>query len=190
MTSLIFFAVAGLILFLAFLVIGFEGVPKSAPDSSAVTAVRHMVQLEGLSFAHFERLFDPADYSFVCSHPGLRRVAKQFLKDRKDLVVAWIGMLAGDLKKLWRFRRFLVRRGAPTSFAEEFRVFCAFAVSICLLGAMRVLIRVVGPFALPNTARRIANLVETMSYAPARVLSLIPAAGWPEVERKWGSLTL
>jgi len=185
MIGLALYTLLGLALFLCFLVLGLRGHPKGPPDLRAVDAVTHMVGLEGLSFAHFDLLLDDSDYKRLLSLPALRGTAKQFRKDRGELASLWIGLLLNDLKNLWRFRRFLVRQGAPAGLSEEAEILCKFLASAILLHLVRLFIRFSGPFVLARTARRAKRLVEIVSYAPARVLSRIPSTGWTEIEQSW-----
>jgi uncharacterized protein YjeT (DUF2065 family) len=172
-------------LFVCFLIMGIRCSPRTTPDSLVVSAVHRIVGLEGLSFAHFELLLEDSDYRMLRSLPALLGTAKQFRKDRGELAILWIGLLLKDLKNLWRFRRFLVRRGAPAGFTEEVKIGCTFVFSFFLLHALTFLIRCWGPFALPGATRQAKRMVETMCYAPARVLRRIPETGWAEIAQSW-----
>ena len=185
MIELVLCALLGGSLFLSFVVLGVGHRPKPMPDPLAVEAVAQMVGLEGLSFTHVGSFLDPSDYHLLRSQPSLRVMARQFRKERQELALSWIALLAADLKRLWRFRRFLVQCGVPTNFREETHILFSFASCIFLLQLVKLQIRCFGPFALPGTTRRAKMLVATMSYAPARVLSRVPAADWPEIEQSW-----
>jgi hypothetical protein len=184
MIAILLFVIVGLILFGSFMVIGFQGTPKAVPDSSAVTAVSQMVNL---TLVDSNRLLDDTEYLLLRSNPALVEVAEQLCKQRKELALLWISTLLSDLKALWRFRRFLIRSGAPTTFREEYGILQTFILSVCLLNLMKASIRIAGPFALPRAGRRAGRLVVQMSYAAASVLRRIPSTGWPEVERSWTS---
>lgn len=185
MINLILFAVLGLVLFGSFIVLAFQGTPKTLPDSSAVQAVTDIISLEAASFPNVKRLLDDADYQLLCSNPDLRNLAERLRKDRRQLALAWISMVQGDLLTLWRFRRFLIHRGVPSSVGEELRTLQALVLSLLLLSAIRLSIHAIGPFALPRATRRAGELVDTMSKGAALVLGRIPAAGWAEIERSW-----
>lgn len=185
MINLIVFTVLGLVLFGSFVFLAFQGSPKSLPDSSAVRAVTDIISLEGSSFSSARRLLDDTDYQLLCSNPDLRRLAERLRNERRQLALAWISMLQGDLLTLWRFRRFLIQRGVPSSVTEELRTLQMLLSSLVLLSFIRVSIRAVGPFALPRATRQAGQLVDSMSKGAALVLGRIPAAGWAEIERSW-----
>jgi hypothetical protein len=185
MINLILFTVLGLALFGSFIFIALQGSPKSLPDSSAVQAVTHMIDLEGSSFSSAKRLLDDTDYQLLCSNPDLRRLAGRLRDDRRQLALTWISLLQNDLLTLWRFRRFLIQRGVPSSVREELRTLEALVFSLLLLSFLRVSIRTIGPFALPRATRQAGQLVDSMSRGAALVLGRIPAAGWAEIERSW-----
>jgi hypothetical protein len=183
-TGLLFFAVVGIALLLGFLALSFRRAPKGVPDE-ALSAVSSMLTLEGSSFANPNRLLDDTEYQILLSNPDLRRVARQFRDERQRLAILWISMLLTDLKRLWRFRRFLIRQGVQANLGEEIEVLQAFVVSLIFLSVVRVLLRIWGPFVFARTTRRARSAVERMSYATAGVLGRIPPTGWPEVERSW-----
>lgn len=185
MINLILFTVLGLALFGSFIFIALQGSPKGLPDSSAVQAVTEIINLEASSFANARRLLDDTDYQLLCSNPDLRRLAERLRNDRRELALAWISQLQGDLLTLWRFRRFLIHRGVPSSVNEELRTLKSLVLSIALLSFLRVSIRAMGPFALPRATRQAGQLVDGMSKGAALVLGRIPATGWAEIERSW-----
>lgn len=185
MINLIFFAILGVALFGSFIFIALQGGPKNLPDSSAVQAVTEIINLEGSSFLTAKRLLDDSDYQLLCSNPDLRRLAERLRNERRQLALTWISLLQGDLVTLWRFRRFLIQRGVPSSLSEELGTLQALVLSLMLLSFIRLSIRAVGPFALPRATRQAGQLVESMSKGAALVLGRIPAAGWAEIERSW-----
>jgi len=188
MINVTLFAILGLALFGGFIFIALQGgQKKSLPDSSAVRAVTQIINLEGSSFANARRLLDDTDYQTLCSNPDLRRLAEKLRNERKQLVLMWISTLQSDLITLWRFRRFLVHRGVPSSLKEELSTLQALTLSLALLVFIRLSIRTVGPFALPRATRQAGQLVDSMSKGAAVVLGRIPAAGWAEIERSWAN---
>ena len=112
MTVLLLFMIVGIAMFAGFLAMSLRGAPKEVPDTSALSAVSEMVTLEGSTFANPNRLLDDTEYQILLSNPDLRRVARRFREERRDLAILWISSLLVDLKRLWHFRRFLIRRGA------------------------------------------------------------------------------
>lgn len=191
MISLIFFLVASAGFVAAFLLMGTAKkrptAGAGAPDGSAVSAVRHIIRPGGLSFANSKRLLDDAEYRLLLSNPGLQRVAKQLRSERQDLVLQWVSVLLCDLHSLWRFRRMLVRRGAPVRPGEELRALQTFVVCWALLIALKCSVRMAGPFAAPRLMRQAGGFVGSMSDAVASTLSRVPAAVWPEIERSWAA---
>ena len=185
MINLIFFAILGLLLFGSFIFLALQGSPKSLPDSSAVQAVSEIISLEANSFSNARRLLDDMDYQVLCSNPDLRRLAERLRNDRRQLALTWISQLQNDLLTLWRFRRFLIQRGVPSSVTEELGTLQALVLSLALLTFIRLSIRTVGPFSLPRATRQAGQLVDSMSKGAALVLGRIPAAGWAEIERSW-----
>ena len=187
MINLVFFAILGLLLFGSFIVLALQGSLKSLPDSSAVRAVTAIIDLEGTSFANAKRLLDDTDYQVLCSNPDLRRLAERLRRDRRQLALTWISLLQNDLLTLWRFRRFLIQRGSPSSLREELGTLQALVLSLVLLNFIRLSLCTVGPFALPRATRQAGLLVDNMSRGAALVLGRIPAAGWAEIERSWAN---
>ena len=185
MINLVLFTVLGFALFGSFIFIALRDSPKTLPDSSAVLAVGQIINLEGSSFANARRLLDDTDYQVLCSNPDLRRLAARLRDDRRQLALTWLSLLRNDLLTLWRFRRFLIQRGVPSSLGEELRTVRALVLSLVLLKFMRLSIRTAGPFALPRATRQAGQLVDSMSKGAALVLGRIPAAGWAEIERSW-----
>jgi hypothetical protein len=186
MINLVFFTILGLVLFGSFVVLALQGgSAKSLPDSSAVRAVTEIIDLEGSSFASAKRLLDDTDYQLLCSNPDLRRLAERLRNDRRQLALAWTSQLQNDLLRLWRFRRFLIQQGVPSSVGEELGTLQALVLSLMVLAFVRLSIRAAGPFALPRAARQAGQMVDSMSKGAALVLGRIPAAGWAEIERSW-----
>jgi hypothetical protein len=187
MNVLFFFVIGigGAALFAGFVAMSLRGAPRQAPDTSAVSAVRQMVTLEGSNFANPSRLLDDTEYQILLSNPDLRQVARRFREERRDLAILWVSSLLVDLKRLWRFRRFLIRRGAHASLGEELKILQTFVISLAFLSFVRVSIRILGPFVFARTTRRARRAVETMSYSTAGLLGHIPSARWPEIQRSW-----
>lgn len=185
MIGLLLFTIVGIALFIGFLTISLQGIPKGVPDSSALTAVSQMVTLEGVSFANPNRLLDDTEYQILRSHPDLRQIAKRFREDRQELALLWISSLLSDLKKLRRFRQFLIQQGARARFGEELDIQQAFIGSVIFLILLKVSIHTMGPFVFTRGMSRAKRAVDRMSFATAGALARIPPTGWPEIERSW-----
>ena len=187
MINLILFTTVGVVLLSGFLALSFQGSPRKVPESSVMTAVGEMVRLEGLAFTNAAGLLDDAEYRLLCDNMYLQEVAKRFRKEREELALTWISMLQTDLRTLLRFHRFLISRGAPSKFQEELEILGTYVASVVLLSMLKASIHAAGPFALCRTSRWARRLVARMSHTTAQTLGRIPAVGWPELERSWGS---
>jgi hypothetical protein len=184
--DLLLFVAVGVVLLIGFLLLGLQGPPKNA-DASALTAVSQMVSLAGTSFVQGDRLLDDAEYRALRSNPALSSVAAQLRKDRRELTLLWIATLLSDVKALWRFRRFLIQRGAPTRPGEEWIIVRSLIAAVIFLNLLKLSVFALGPFAFARMARYASTPVNTMSQAAASVLGRIPSAGWPDLERAWTS---
>lgn len=184
-TQVAAFVVMGVVLFFVFLKLAIQGPPTVAPDSTAILAVRQMVNLHGLSFAGAQRLWDPTELDMLQSTPELREVAMAFRRERQAMALQWTGLLLDDVNSLWRFRRYLVRNGVPAKLSEELQIFQTAAMAVAFLTCLRVILRLAGPFAVAGTARRARRMVEKMSYASAGVLDRLPRTGWADLEQGW-----
>jgi hypothetical protein len=185
MIQVVLLILVGIALFLVFLKIALQGPSYTAPDTSAVVAVRQMVSLDGLSFTAGLRLLDPAEFDMLRATAELREVAAAYRKERQALALVWISLLRNDVNGLWRFRRFLVRNGVPATIGEELGVLSDAARATLFLSFLRIVIMAFGPFAFSGAARNAHRMVEQMSEASARVLDRTPRHGWPEIERAW-----
>jgi hypothetical protein len=185
MTSLIFFTVVSVGFLAAVLLLGVKGRAAASPNISAVTAVGQMIRLSGHSFTNSVRLLDDSEYRILAANPRLSRVAKELLSSRKDLTLQWISVLLSDLVSLWRFRRLLVRHGARVAPQEEFKILQTFVYCWALLFALKLSVRIAGPFAAAGMVRQASGFVGKMSDAAATTLARVPSAVWPEIERDW-----
>jgi hypothetical protein len=184
MTGLLLFAIVGIVLFIGFVAISLRGAPRGIPES-ALGAFGQIVTLQGSAFPNPSRLLDDTEYQIFLSNPDLHKVATQFRKERQELALLWISLLLGDLKTLWRFRRFLIRQGVAATLREEFRTVRVFVLSLALLSAMKASIWICGPFVFARVTRRARFGVEQLSYATADLLGRVPQTGWAELERNW-----
>ena len=182
--DLVVFISAGLVLLIGFLVLGLQAPPKNA-DAAALAAVSQMVNLETTQIIRADRLLNDAEYQLLRSNPDLSSVAAQLRKDRREIALLWINVLLTDMKTLWRFRRFVIQRGAPTRASEEWAIFRSLIAALIVLNLLKLSVLTLGPFALARLAGHACRGVETMSCAAANVLGRIPAAGWSDVERAW-----
>ncbi|HWH60154.1 MAG TPA: hypothetical protein VN682_21175, partial [Terriglobales bacterium] len=97
----------------------------------------------------------------------------------------WFCMLLDDLKKLHRFRAFLVRSGLSVRFYEEVQIAYRLCSSVIFLNFLKVLVRTCGPFAMQTVVRRATVPINSMSRASAALLSRMPSSQWPEIANRW-----
>src|ERR1700722_483913 len=185
MIQILSLVLLGAILFFVFLKLAIQGPSASAPNSSAVLAVRQMVHLDGLSFAGGQRLLDAGEYQMLNATAELREVAARYRKERQGLALGWISLLLSDVHGLWRFRRFLVRSGVPATLNEEIQILSDAVQAMVFLSFLRVIIHTFGPFAFSGAARNAQGMVEKMSYTSAHVLDRLPQHGGYKIGRNW-----
>jgi hypothetical protein len=188
MIELVFACAMGAVLLVVFLILGLQGPPQADADGATLAAVGQMVTLAGNSFIQGDRLLDDADYRVLRTNPALYRVAEKLRQERRELGLLWINALLADLQALWRFRRFVLQRGAPRKFAEEWYIFRSFIAALFFLNFLKLSVFALGPFAFTRIARRACRPVDAMSRAAASALGRIPAARWPDLERAWTSV--
>jgi hypothetical protein len=187
--GLFLFVVAGVALLVGFLFLGLQGSPSQNPDAASLAAVGQIVTLQGTSFVQGDRLMEDAEYRALRSNPDLHPVAAQLRKDRRELALLWIDALLSDLRALWRFRRFVIQRGAPTHFSEEWAMLRSLIAAVIVLSLLKLCVLTLGPFAFARVARHACHPVDAMSRATANVLGRIPSARWSDLERAWTSTT-
>jgi hypothetical protein len=125
------------------------------------------------------------DYHKLSATPELKPVAAKFLKDRRRIVLMWLGELEGDVRLLWEFRRFLVRNGLSVTLKEEAGVACTGLLALIYLRLIRGVIFLFGPFALPGALRNARSLVQPLATQGIVHLARVPASRKAEIERKW-----
>jgi hypothetical protein len=185
MIQLVVLVVLGLIFFLCFLIVALKFRPSKIDEKLPVVELRRIVNLPGLSFAGVDLLLDERDYALLRRKPALQQVARQLRLERRTMVLLWLNDLQGDVRTLWRFRRFLVGSGVQTGFLEEIDIAMTAMLAHALLLTLRVLVSVAGPFALKALVRSTRRQVEVASLICAGLLGKLPSASRLEVERKW-----
>lgn len=185
MNQLLLLFVAGVVLFVLFLALSLTGRPRMNPDPRPLAELERIVPLNGLVFNQAEVLLNPRDYQMLRSHAGLQRVARELRRERKDIVLLWLRLLQRDILNLWRFRRLLVRSGAPAGLAEEFHVAAASMLILGLLLGLRTIVAVAGPFALPQLIRLAKGQAEYAYQASAALLARLPSGCLAELESQW-----
>jgi hypothetical protein len=177
--------ILGIVFFLCFLTIALRFRPGGATEMQPVVELRKIVNLPGLSFAGANLLLDNRDYKMLRRQPALQQVARQLRRERRTMVLSWLNDLQGDVRTLWRFRRFLVCNGVQTGFLEETDIAMTAMLAHALLLSLRILISVAGPFALEALLQSTRHQVEVGALICAGLLGKLPSASRLEVERRW-----
>ncbi len=185
MIQLVVLVVLGLIFLLCFLVVALKFRPSKIDETLRVVELQRIVNLPGLSFAHGDLLLDSREYEMLRRQPALQQVARQLRRERRTMVLLWLNDLQGDVRTLWRFRRFLARSGLQTAFLEELDIAMTAMLVHALLLSLRVLISVAGAFALKALVQSTRRQVEVASLICAALLGKLPSASRLQVERRW-----
>ncbi len=187
MNQLVVFLVAGAVFLLLFLLWFLRGQRRESDRTLPLGALNQIVSLRGLAFRKSELLLDDVDCRMLSSRPGLRPLARQLRRDRRRIVSLWFELLQEDIKKLWCFRRLLVRHGVTVGLAEECRIAATAVLALALLFLLRVVVTTAGPFALAHLLRAAAAQVETASRLCADLLSRVPYSTRAQLEREWAA---
>ncbi len=142
----------------------------------------------GLSAAFlppFDIIVGNDDYRKLRTMPELKSVCEMFWRDRRRIVLMWLGELQKDVHVLWKFRRFLVRNGLLVTFREEAGVVFAALLALLYLKVVRAAVFIFGPFALHRALGKARLLVERLSIWGERALARVPAARKAEIEQRW-----
>jgi hypothetical protein len=125
------------------------------------------------------------DYRMLSTRPELKSVRKRFWRQRRRIVLMWLGELQKDVHVLWKFRRFLVRNGLLVTFREEVGVVFTGLLALVYLKVMRTAVFIFGPFALHRALGNARLLVERLSRWGEAALARVPAARKAEIEQGW-----
>ena len=188
MNQLIFFIVSVGLLLVFYVLIQLRTLPKCNTSCDAKETLRKLVPLPSLDFEHYETLFDDADYSLLSASPRLKSIARQLLKDRRRLALAWLRMLRSDVYTLWRFRRLLTVFGVPSGIKEELATACRAMVLLCFLFGLSLLVAVFGPVAFASLAARVRNHVHGYSCLCGDTLARLPMHRLAMLENYWRNL--
>lgn len=170
---------------MSILLVAFESAPRNGMNSAALIAVSEMVKLDSLSMRNANRILDSSEYLLLRSDPALTKVARRFRSERRQLALMWLSLLLGDLRKLARFRAFLVRSGLPSNTKQEIEIFSRLACSLIFINLLKTLVFIFGPFVLHGLIQRAKVPLEGMSRATATLLNELPASQWHDVARGW-----
>ena len=187
MNELVFFLIAGAVFLLLFLFWFLKGQPRTADETVVMKELEQVVSLLGLASTKSALILDDSDYRFLRSNPQMWSLARELQRDRRAIVLLWLNHLQQDVRTLWRFRRLLVRNGVSVRLSEEFYIATTAVLALAYLFALRAVVSVVGPFALPALLRQARKLVEAGSRSCAQLLDRVPPAMRPEIERQWAA---
>lgn len=149
--------------------------------------------ISGLSASktiHFDMVCGLDDYRLLRTRPELKSTCVRLRRDRRRIVLLWLGDLQRDVHLVWEFRRFLVRNGLTVSVRDEFGIGFGVCLALICLGAARVAIFTCGPFALRKLIRNATLPVELLSNRAARLLACAPAVVRTQLEQKWAKHVL
>jgi len=161
-----------------------RGVPQPVAPA-AYGRVAQLLQLPGLSFAHPERLFDPADYEAALRSGVPPFVATALRDERQRLALLWLRLLRSDVQTLWRFRRVMAAHGASADPAEELRVALTGVTAVGLIHLLRLAVRVAGPFRAAALCRGARRDVESIWQGSAALFGRIPSGQVEDLQRVW-----
>ena len=185
MNELALFLIAGAVFLLLFLAWFITGRPKVSDETEHMKELDQIVSLAGLASTDSELIFDDSDYRMLQSNSHLQPLAREMRRDRREIALLWLKLLQDDVRTLWRFRRLLVRNGISVRLSEELHIASTAVLALTYLSVLRVVISVVGPFALPALLRQAGKLVEAGCHSCAQLLSRVPLSMRPEIERQW-----
>ena len=155
---------------------------KQSTDNQAHASVA------GLSAAFlppYDIIVGNDDYRKLRTMPELKSVREMFWRDRRRIVLMWLGELQKDVHILWKFRRFLVRNGLLVTFREEASVVFTGLLALLYLKVVRAAVFIFGPFALHRALGKARMLVERLSIWGEAALARVPATRRAEIEKRW-----
>jgi len=177
-------AVLGLCL-LVILFLRQDGTGGHAHDNQAHVPV---AGVSAVFLSPFDIIVGNDDYRKLRTRRELKSVREMFWRDRRRIVLLWVGELQKDVHVLWNFRRFLVRNGLLVTLREEAGVVCAALLALLYLKVVRAAVFIFGPFALHGALANARLLVERLSIWGAAPLARVPAARKAEIEQRWQQL--
>ena len=160
MNELVVLLIVGVLLTLGFLAALLKGPRATASESEPCGELFDIVSLPGLSFRWARQLFESADYDLLRASPRLEGVAQQFWQERRRLVLHWLRLLEDDVRSLWRFRRMLTSYGISRGLAEEAGIAAKALGTLVMLGFLRLVVTLTGPFALVVVLRFVVTRVK------------------------------
>jgi hypothetical protein len=123
--------------------------PRERTSTPQVGEMRlaDIVQLRGVRFKNFARLFSDADYHALRAEPKLVRIAENLKKDRRHLALNWLKSVQSDVLTLWRLRRLLVSYGVSQGRSVESVAMVRVFSILLFINSLRICVFLFGPFA-------------------------------------------
>lgn len=172
----------GLLSLIALLVFS---VAKSTGDANPVQKLPAGSRPEGHD--HSEVLFSRNDYDKLLATQELRPVARQYLRERRRLLLTWLDEQRGDVHGSWEFHRFMVRYGLPVTFRQEVATGLLGLSAVLYLTFARTVVLIFGPFSLIPVVVRARVPVERLSKRGATLLFEAPPETKSRIERDWSN---
>ena len=185
MTSLTMLVVFGLAFLAFFAALALTTKPILSDSFREKLALQDLLHLDAVSFTRPELLFDSTDYESLRSIPQLHDVAKQLKKGQRKVALLWLGLLGRDVRRLWRFWRFLIRSGAPMNWTDELNIAATAALSLALIAAIRLIVFLGGPFLLKQSLTLASNQVGRFLSWCALAYGRIPSARRLQMRELW-----
>jgi len=183
--------VACLIAFLCLvLVLVFFLTREVQTESGAAPVHPPVAGLSGACLQHSDVLLGRDDYLQMRNRPELKPVRERFWRDRRRIVLIWVGELERDVQLLWEFRRFLVRNGLHVALQEEVGILFTASWALLYLKLTRIIVFSFGPYVLRSVIRNVKLPVEQLSSRGAGLMARVPAEMKTQVERGWAEQVL
>jgi hypothetical protein len=157
----------------------------SAPTHASKQSHSAIAGLSAVCGPDLEVLLGNSDYLKLRSRPELKVVCDRFRRDRRRIVLMWLGELQSDLKVLWKFRRFLAGNGLPVTLREEAAVASTALMALLYLKIVQASVVVFGPFAAFQALRNAKLRVEEVSTLGAALLAAVPDPRKEELAERW-----
>lgn len=188
MIQLVLMLAIGLFLLALCLAIFVRAVRETSGNSSnSDSELSKVLRLSSLECGDPGRIFSDADYRVLASEPRLRPLARELWQDRRLIALKWLRGCQRDVIAMWRFRRFLVSRGASNTVREELSATCRSLGLIFLLAVLRVSVWLWGPYAFTMIVVGIRDDARQLRSACTRTLERLPQGKRPQVAAEWRS---
>lgn len=179
-----------LIVGLAVLAFGLTALVHALRDTGGDSAdgefdLSSVLHLDSLEFDAPSLVFANKDYRELASEPLLRPIARQLRQDRKRIALEWLRGCQSDVMAMWRFRRFLTSRGAPSTTREELAQALRSLGLICFLAALRASVWVCGPYTFTRLAADVRAGGWELRRACTKALAKLPRADWQQIAAEW-----